>query len=302
MDKLVVILGPTCTGKTSLAEELCVKHNGEIVSADSRQVYRYMDIGTGKLPKSKQVVTHLQDVARPDQEYSVSHWAEGAQRVIENIWQRGKASFVVGGTGFYIDILLGLRGLAGVEPNYKLRRELETLSKEELFERLREVNPERAESIDRNNPRRLIRAIEISKSSRANSASLSTPRERFELSNTLVIGLKASNGYLYARADKWVEKIMENNALLSETACLLEKGYRDTPPLQGIIYKTVLDYFDRKIEYEQMVQRIKFDIHQYIRRQLTWFKKSPPRIHWFDISELNHMQRVKNIVEFYLDG
>jgi len=297
MKKLIVILGPTCTGKTSLAEELCLKHNGEIVSADSRQVYQYMDIGTGKLPKSEQVVTHLQDVAVPGCNYSVSDWSKTAHRTIKNIWQRGKIPFVVGGTGFYIDVLLGNKQLSGVEPDYILRAKLEKLSTEELFEKLKKLDSERAASIDSSNERRLVRAIEIAECSSPTPNSNST-----SISKILIVGLKAPNKYLYSKADRWVEKILEKNILFKETANLIERGYKDTSPLQGIIYKSVIDHFDHKLDYDEMKQRIKYDLHSYIRRQLTWFKKSPPNIKWFNISETECGQKVKNAVRFYLDG
>jgi len=328
---LIVILGPTCTGKTSLAEKLCYKFSGEIVSADSRQVYRFMDIGTGKLPPSchsrpatslgvnsggnPDVKTHLQDVVRSDQNYSVADWAASAKRALDDIKRREKIPFVVGGTGFYIDVLLGNRGIAGVAPDYILRQELEKLFCEELFAKLKKLDPEKAAEIDRKNKRRLVRAVEISKSistSISNSTSISTsnsisnssniqhPTANFTTNYPLIIGLKSSNDYLYNKADQWVEKILENDALLKETAQLVEKGYRNTVPMQGMIYKTVLDYLKHQVTYDEMKQRIKWDIHGYIRRQMTWFKKSPKDTIWFDIATQNVAKEVEKKVKWYL--
>ena len=174
---MIVILGPTCTGKTSLAEKLCLKFNGEIISADSRQVYKHMDVGTGKVHNSTFKVkssntlkvlgdrvfsTHLQDVVLPNRNYSVAQWAKEAQAAISEIGSRGKTAFLVGGTGFYIDVLLGNRQLAGVAPDYSLRSKLEKLSCEELLDELSKLNPEAAKTIDKKNKRRLVRAVEVS--------------------------------------------------------------------------------------------------------------------------------------------
>lgn len=308
---IITILGPTCTGKTSLADKLATKYNGEIVSADSRQVYKHMDIGTGKVPRSTKIRTWLQDVVEPNENYSVADWVKEAQYVVSNIYSRGKIPFIVGGTGFYIDVLLGFKQLAWVPANYKLRSELEKLSMEELVNKLRKVNRELAERTDLNNRRRVIRALELSYTSsdpakpESQEATLNkrlSTRVYSEFakgtnSKHLVIGLKSENEFLYQRADTWVEEILKNNALLEETAKLVEMGYKNTVPLQSFIYRTVLDYFDHQLDYEGMKQEIKFNMHAYIRRQLTWFKKSPPNIEWYNISDPKYMQKVESSVE-----
>ncbi len=300
---LILILGPTCTGKTSLAEKLCSKYTGEIISADSRQIYRYMDVGTGKVPLLKKsgsvsCKTHLQDVVTPNQHYSVSDWSKAAQNIANYLWATGKTPFVVGGTGFYIDVLLGNRQLSGVEPDYKLREELEKLSLGELFERLENEDSERAENIDRKNKRRLVRALEVVNSKSVSNTNLNSVS--MKKSTILILGLTASNEFLYQRADSWVESILEDNALLDETADLISRGYKNNEPLQGIIYKTVVEYLENSLSYGDMKQRIKWDIHAYIRRQLTWFKKSPKGINWFDISKPDHFEKVENSVKYYL--
>jgi tRNA dimethylallyltransferase len=308
MRKLIVILGPTCTGKTSLAEYLCRRFNGEIISADSRQVYKFMDIGTGKVPAvggEAGVRTHMQDVVRPGQKYSVSDWSKAARYARDDIWEREKLPFIVGGTGFYIDVLLGNRRLAGVGPDYELRKKLEGLSTEELFLRLQKADPVRAGEIDRKNKVRLVRAAEILNSNCQKPAPTTTSNPN---SNTkpkpkpIILGLTSSNEVLYRRADSWVEEILRENRLLEETARLVEKGYGKTIPMQGIIYKTVLEHFEHQLSYDEMKQRIKWDLHGYIRRQLTWFKKSPKGIVWFNIKSENLAEEVGSRVELHLDN
>ena len=180
MKKLIVICGPTSAGKTSLAIRLCQRFTGEIVSADSRQLFKYMNIGTGKMPAMLRmkgtvpnyvvgegfwrvggVYIHLYDVVEPDRKFSVARFKDAATKEIESMWRRKKIPFLVGGTGFYLAAVLGETEISRVPPDWELRRELEKLSTGELFEKLQKLDPARAKTIDPKNPRRLVRAIEI---------------------------------------------------------------------------------------------------------------------------------------------
>ena len=165
MQKLIVILGPTASGKSDMAVKLAKRFNGEVVSADSRQVYKGLDIGTGKITKKEMqgVKHHLLDVANPKKQFTASDFVDLTSGLIRQIVNRRKVPIICGGTGFYIDALLGDKQIPEVPPNLKLRKELEKKSVEKLFEILKKLDPERAKNIDAKNPRRLIRAIEICK-------------------------------------------------------------------------------------------------------------------------------------------
>jgi tRNA dimethylallyltransferase len=319
MSKLIIICGPTSTGKTSLGIKLCRKFDGEIISADSRQLFKYMDIGTGKKPavsrmkgtvpfntvgegfwKVGGVYIHLYDVVEPDRKFSVARFKDAATKEIESIWRRGKTPFLVGGTGFYIAAVLGETEFPRVPPDWELRRELEKLSTEELFEKLQKLDPERAKTIDPKNPRRLIRAIEIAADSPTRRVENSKP-DGFFLGGgerVLKIGLTAPREVLYDRADRWAEAII-NNGLLEEVQDLINRGYRDAEPLKGIIYQTAVDHLDGEITKEETLQKIKFDLHGYIRRQLTWFKRDK-EIKWFDLTESDLEKKVEKMVKSYL--
>ena len=321
MNKLIVICGPTCTGKTSLAIRMCQKYSGEIVSADSRQLFKYMDIGTGKRPATSTkmgtvpnyvvgegfwrvdgVYIHLYDVVEPDKKFSVARFKDAATKEIESMWRRGKVPFLVGGTGFYIAAVLGETEFPRIPPDWELRKKLEKLSVEELFTELQELDPVRAKNIDPKNPRRLVRAIEVvvnAPSGPRELHSINVPLADPSVASTLKIGLTADREVLYSRADAWAEGIV-NNGLLDEVQNLINRGYKEAPPLQGIIYQSALDHLDGKTTKEEMLERIKFDLHGYIRRQLTWFKRDKD-IRWFNITESGFDLKVEEMIEFYLN-
>ena len=285
--KLFVVCGPTCTGKTALAHRLCKKYSGEIISADSRQIYKYMDIGTGKLPlrDAKTPVVKAgdcwtfdgvsvwgYDLVTPDRYFSAYAFAVYTQAKIAEINARGKIAFLVGGTGFYIDAALGNLNLQTSEPDLSARTKLEKLSNEELLSKL---SPDQYPK-DIKNKVRLVRAVE--KSSTSNKLStLAT------LNPDLVVGLTASRERLYKRADTWVDFIWQNG-LVEEVKNLVLAGYRDSPKLGGLIYKSVLAFVEGLTTKEQAIERCKFDTHAYIRRQQTYFKRNP-NISWFDMQD-----------------
>lgn len=325
---LIVILGQTSSGKTSLAISLCKKFNGEIISADSRQIYKYMDIGTGKVPVGKDVsiekmpgtwkvdgvYIHGYDWAVPGANFTVIEYARKAKEEIESCWRRGKIPFLVGGTGFYIDVVLGKVKTAGVAPDPKLREELEKLSCKELLEKLKILDPIKSQTIDAKNKVRLIRSLEIatkidysitttiprSEYRRCNNdLSDSDINEDCSFGNLLMIGLKAENEFMYKKVDAWVDAIVSSGELEKEVRELLKKGYRNSAQMKGLIYETMVKYIDGETPYENMLERIKFDLHGYIRRQLTWFKRDK-NINWFDISLPDFDNEVADLVSNYL--
>ena len=310
---LMVICGPTCTGKTSLAIKLAKEFDGEIISADSRQVYRYMNVGTGKIPDSfpkeevkvvgsaywfGSVPVHLYDLVPPNVTLTVVEYAKKANEEIESCWRRGKIPFLVGGTGFYLDVVSGRAQPAGVPPNPKLREELAKKSLAELNQMLKELDPKRWETIDQKNPRRLIRAIEVAN---LEVQPLKTRENAIGEVEPLCVGLTALREVLYQRADGWTEKIVGDGSLVVEVKDLLERGYEDTPALHGIIYAPTLAFVAKEISQTELLERIKFDLHGYIRRQQTWFKKNSA-IEWFDITTEGFDKQIAERVRSYLDG
>jgi len=318
MNKLLIICGPTATGKTSLGIHLAKKFNGEIISADSRQVYKGMDIGTGKdLPKNSKLKTKnsklnlktenfqtgyylfdqipvwMLDVVEPNQEFSVAQYINLGQKVMVDIWRRKKLPIIVGGTGFYIKGLIDGIETLGVEPNWELRNRLERFSVQKLFEILARLDSSKAASMnasDRKNPRRLIRAIEIA------NAKTQKPAKTQKNFDTLLIGLKAPYQQLYQRIDERVDKQVKMGAE-EEVKKLIKKGYQwDLPAMSAMGYGVWRPYFEGKETLGEVIKRWKFDEHSYARRQMTWFKRDK-RVHWFDIVEKSWEKRVEDLVK-----
>lgn len=312
MKKILVILGPTATGKTDLALQLALKVKGELVSADSRQIYKRLDIGTGKIPSTGRwkiedgrwvvngIPIHMYDVVSPRKQYTVAGYVKDAARVIGDIRKRGKLPIVVGGTGLYFKALLdGLPNLS-IPIDRKLRRELEKLSINQLQEKLKKSSPIKWESMnysDRQNPRRLIRAIELEISSRR-SPYLHL-RGGFASYDILKIGLSANREILYKRVDEHVISRI-NQGMIEEAKKLYKNGLSLKRMRQlGLEYGVLADYLDGNIRGVQgdqgLIKIIQGKIHGYIRRQLTWFKKEKDVL-WIDITGKDFYYKVENTV------
>lgn len=281
MRKLLVILGPTATGKTDLGLILAKKFNGEIVSCDSRQVYRGLDIGTGKYPSQKSKVKSkiwMYDVADPRKQYSVFNYVKDANKVIDEIIKRKKLPIVVGGTGLYLKALLeGLTNLS-IPVNKKLRNSLSKLSLKQLQNKLQKLLPKKWQDLnqsDRQNPRRLIRAIEL--------VGLKPNFAKTQNFDALKIGLTAPRDVLYKRADRKVLARIKQG-MIEETIKLHKKGLSFKRMRQlGLEYGVLADYLDGKIkDTNELIKIMQGKIHGYIRRQLTWFAKEKD-VHWFNI-------------------
>ncbi len=302
---IFIILGPTSSGKTSLALDMCKRFNGEIVSADSRQVFKFMDIGTGKVPvRSKIKIERVDkfwildgikvwgyDLTTPDQYFSGYDFANFSLTKAREIIEDGKNVFLVGGTGFYIDLFTGKMKPSKVKPDLEFRKSLEILSLSELQSKLKSLNSKAFAKIDQKNKVRLIRAVEKELSVDTNEESL----PYLGGFNFIHFGLSAPKEFFYKRADSWVEEIW-NNGLVNEVTSLLDRGYGESTKIRGLVYKTVLDLLDKKISENDAIQRIKFDIHAYIRRQLTWFKKNK-KIEWVDISKDDFKEIIYNKIK-----
>ncbi len=290
--------GPTASGKSDLAVELALKFNGEVVSADSRQVYKGLNIGTGKITKKemRDIPHHLLDVASPQKRFAVSDYLNLTNKAIVKIVKSGKLPVICGGTGFYIDALLGDKQIPEVPPNEKLREQLEQKSTEELFEMLQKLDPERAENIDSKNPRRLVRAIEICKAlgsvpKLVDSSKHLVSREY----DTLKIGIKIEDEELKNRINRRVEKWFKQG-LLKEVQNLHKKrlSWKKMSEI-GLEYKIVAQYLQNKISKQEMLERMKLETWAYAKRQMTWFKKDKNTV-WFTASEVDGLQ--KEVMKF----
>jgi len=292
--KVYIILGPTSSGKTSLTLKLCKKFNGEIISADSRQVYKHMNIGTGKLPLGllklpEEIKIWGYGLVSPDKYFSGYDFALFALAKARGLLERGKTLFVVGGTGFYIDLFTGKVRPSNKKPNLKLRLELESLNLSELCERLASLNLKVYEKTDLKNKVRLIRAIEREVSEKNFEGLPYLKNVKF-----IYIGLTASRKILYSRVDKWIDTIWEDG-LIDEVKKLVEMGFYSSIPLHGLVYKSVLDFMDGKLSEEKALERAKLDLHAYVRRQQTYFKRNK-NIRWFDITSDEATQNIYTLV------
>jgi tRNA dimethylallyltransferase len=275
--RLIVILGPTASGKSDIAVKLAKKFNGEIISADSRQVYKGLDIGTGKITKKEmgRVKHYLLDVCSPQKCFTAVDFKKLAEKFVVEITDRNKIPIVCGGTGFYIDALLGDKQIPEVPPNLALRKRLEKKTTEELFFMLKKMDPERARGIDVKNPRRLVRAIEICEAI-GKVPRLQIRNSKSEIQNKfkiIKIGIKIPDEKLKKRINKRIDKWFKIG-LLKEVKNLHKNGLSWKRMAEiGLEYKTVSLYLQNKISKEEMVKRMQKETWQYAKRQTTYFKK-----------------------------
>ena len=282
---LIVLTGPTAVGKTSLSISLAKAVNGEIISADSMQVYKGMDIGSAKIRKEEmQGVTHyLVDILEPEEEFHIVKFQELAKAAMEEIYAKGKIPILVGGTGFYIQAVTRDIDFTQAEQETSYREELEQLAKEKgteyLHEKLREVDPKSAENIHANNVKRVIRALEFY--------------------NLAYFVLTAPREILYERIDRRVDQMMEEG-LLEEVKSLRERGcHRGMVSMQGLGYKEILAYLEGEYPLEEAVRILKRDTRHFAKRQLTWFRREQDVIwvdkeqfHWNEAEILEYMMSV----------
>jgi len=287
MNRLLAVVGPTGVGKSRLALSLAKALDGEIVSADSRQVYRYMDIGTDKpSPRERASVPHhLIDIVNPDEDFSLAQYQQLAYKAIEDINKRQKPALLVGGSGLYIWSVLEGWQIPAVAPDPEFRRRLEEKAAgeggDELYRELARLDPPAAQKIDPRNVRRTIRALEVHRNAEAPISQMQG--KKAPLLQTRIIGLTADRPELYRRIDLRVDKMIKRG-LVDEVRQLIEQGYdAGLPAMSGIGYKQIAMYLKGELTLADAVRQTKFESHRLARHQYSWFRLKDVRIGWFDI-------------------
>lgn len=277
---LIILTGPTAVGKTAVSVSLAKAVNGEIISADSMQIYRYMDIGTAKVTAEEmQGIRHyLVDEITPDTPFHVYEFKKMAERAMDEIWEKGKIPIIAGGTGFYIQALLYDIDFQEEEEDRTFRHRFEQMAEEKgiryLHEKLREVDPVSAEVIHPNNKKRVIRALEyFHETGRPISAHNTEQKQKQSPYDFLYVVLTMDRSRLYERIDQRVDK-MVTEGLFEEAEQLIKRGYtRDLISMQAIGYKELFDYFEGAVSKEDVIAQIKKDTRHFAKRQLTWFRR-----------------------------
>lgn len=302
---MIILTGPTAVGKTDLSIQLAKVINGEIISADSMQVYRHMDIGSAKVTPEEMdgVPHHLIDVLEPEEEFNVVVFQKLAKEALTGIYERGHIPIIVGGTGFYIQALLYDIDFTENDGDTAIRRELEKLAQTQgagcLHQMLQEIDPESAAAIHQNNVKRVIRAIEFYRQT-GKKISLHNEQEREKQSpyQFLYYVLDTDRKILYERIDRRVDLMMEHG-LVDEVKHLADMGCtRDMVSMQGLGYKEILDYLSEEISLEEAVYILKRDTRHFAKRQITWFKRERD-VRWLELEQFQNDR--KKVLEHILD-
>lgn len=301
MDKVIVIAGPTASGKTDLAIELALKVNGEIISADSMQIYREMNIGTAKptMEERKGIPHHMMDIVYPDEEFSVAQFQKGAKECIKDILSRGKVPIVAGGTGLYINTLVYNITFSETITDWNYRKKLENIAREQGAEALhlllQKVDPVSAEKIHPNNVKRVIRALEVYETTgKPISQHQMESRQIKPEYDYKIFGIEVDRDVLYSRIDVRVDKMMEMG-LYEEVENILNKGYSlDLVSLQGIGYKEIIMAIQGECTLGEAVDKIKLNTRHLAKRQMTWFRKTE-NLKWMKTAEMDKRAMIKKL-------
>ncbi|MEQ2400185.1 tRNA (adenosine(37)-N6)-dimethylallyltransferase MiaA [Peptoniphilus hominis (ex Hitch et al. 2025)] len=298
MENLVIITGPTGIGKTELSLELAKKYKGEIISSDSMQIYKKLNIGTAKIDLNKTSIPHhMVDIIEPSDNFTVADFKNSAKKIITDINNRGGLPFLVGGTGLYINSLVYNLDFTETEPDYEYRDELREILEEEgsefLYEKLQDQDRDMAEKIHKNNGQRIIRALEILKSGNKKGDNF---REENKDYNLIYIGFNMDRAKLYEKINQRVDKMIDLG-LVDEVKNLLDEGLdKNSQSLKAIGYKEVISYLDGEIDFDEMVDLIKKNSRHYAKRQLTWFRRDK-RIKWFDRESDTLLSDIENYID-----
>jgi len=303
------LIGPTAVGKTKLSIELAKRFNGEIISGDSMQIYKGMDIGTAKITKEEmeEIPHHLIDIIDPDDSFSVAEFQTLVREKISEITKRGKMPFIVGGTGLYIQAVLYDYQFEETKTDARYRSELEAFAEakgaEALHDRLKEVDPLSAEKIPYQNMRRVIRALEILHVTGKKASERQEEQQKEMLYDAAIIGLTMDRELLYSRINERVEKMLDAG-LLEEAKGFYDQKLRDCQSIQAIGYKELYKYFDGFSTFEEAIEELKQNSRRYAKRQFTWFRNKMS-VQWFNMTECvknNHIEKKVEEISSFLEG
>lgn len=298
---VISIMGPTAVGKTSLSIEVAKRFNGEIISGDSMQVYKEMNIGTAKIKKTEMenIPHHMIDIREPDEEFSVADFKQHVQYYIEEISNRNKLPILVGGSGLYIQAALYNYHFSNQKRDEVLTQKLEKRIEEEgpipLYNYLKEIDPVQAEKIHPNNFRRVIRALEIYETTGKTMTEYQKEQTLESPYHLIPIGLEMDRTELYERINHRVDKMLEEG-LIREVKLLIDKGYENCQSMNAIGYKELVPYVRGEISLNEAVETLKRNSRRYAKRQYTWFKNKM-NINWYDMSDLNNKEKFHIILD-----
>jgi len=304
--KLLVIIGPTAVGKTKLSIEMAKRYNGEIISGDSMQIYRGMDIGTAKITMNEMegIPHYLIDIKEPLENFSVAEFQHLVRDRISEIAKKGKLPIIVGGTGLYIQSVIYDYQFSDVPGDESFRLMLEERAKEigneALYKELLAVDQESAAQIHPNNVRRVIRALEIYHLTGKTMKDFQSTQQRDLLFKTALVGLTMERENLYSRINTRVD-LMMNEGLLAEVKSLYQQGLRDCQSIQAIGYKEIYDYLDGRVTLDEAVENLKQNSRRYAKRQLTWFRNKM-EVQWFDMTDVNNFSKKIAEISHYVEG
>ncbi len=304
-NKIIVIVGPTAVGKTYVSVELAKRLNTEIISADSIQIYKKMNIGSAKITNNEKqgIVHHMIDIADPDENYSVSDFKEDSENIIDSMLSNEKIPIIVGGSGLYVNSLVYDLDFGRVKSDDKLRDYYNQFvmenGEDSLYERLKQIDPESADKIHKKNIKRVIRALEVYDITGTKFSELNTdirkPSNKYEC---ILIGLSMNRKVLYERINQRVDKMIEDG-LIEEVKSLLNKGYtKNLVSMQAIGYKEIIDYLEGNSTLEEAVNILKRNTRRFAKRQYTWFLKDE-NVKWFEIEDIKQIDlTVDEIYDF----
>lgn len=304
--KVLVLIGPTAVGKTKLSIELAKRLNGEIISGDSMQIYRGMDIGTAKITEEETegIPHYLIDIKDPDENFSVAEFQELVRSKITEITDRGKLPMIVGGTGLYIQSVIYDYQFSEAPADETLRTQLEKRAKEigndALHQELTQIDPKSASQIHPNNVRRVIRALEIYYRTGETMSQTQKHQQPEPLYDVALVGLTMDREKLYDRINLRVDLMVEQG-LLEEVQKLYDQGLRDCQSIQAIGYKEIYEYLDGHISLEEAIENLKKNSRHYAKRQLTWFRNKMD-VQWFDMTDTLDLEKKIIGISRYVEG
>ena len=297
MEKVIVVIGPTSVGKTKMGVALAKKLNGEVISGDSMQVYRQMDIGTAKvtIEEMEGVTHHCIDILDPKDQYSVHDFQQTVRKQITEITNRGRVPIIVGGTGLYIKAALYDYTFSEMENNHdEINKKYKDYTNEQLYAHLKQIDEESAKILHFNNRRRVLRAIEIYEQTGQKKSEMINEQEHICLYDAYFVGLTLPRELLYERINLRVDLMMKNG-LQGEMESLIKQGLtRENQSMKAIGYKEWFDYYDHQIDLNDVLELIKKHSRQYAKRQYTWFKNQFD-VHWYDVCLENFSKTIEEV-------